>query len=66
MPRPKIEGLVTFNLRILQSQLEAIDRIVTTEAETRGDPGITRTAIIREAVAAYVRERERATRAPAK
>ena len=53
MGRPKIEGLVPFNLRILREQKEALDRIGEAEREKRGDPGLTVTDLIREALAAY-------------
>lgn len=58
MGRPKIEGLVPFNLRILREQKEALDRICEAEREKRVDPGLTVTDLIREALAAYVRKHD--------
>lgn len=56
--RPKIEGLVSVNLRLLEADLAALDRIVEAEREKRHDPGFTRTDLIRELVGAYVRKNE--------
>jgi len=58
MGRPKIEGLVPFNLRILREQKEALDRICEAERAKRGDPGLTVTDLIREALGAYVRKHD--------
>lgn len=55
MSRHRIEGLVNFNLRILQTQMDALDTFVERERLRRGDPGVTRTTIIREAVSAYIK-----------
>lgn len=53
--RPKIEGLVSINLRIPTADLDALDRIVSRERVERYDPGLTRTDLLREIVARYVR-----------
>lgn len=55
--RPKIEGLERFSLRLVRAQLDALDRVVTEESSCRGDPGLTRTDIVREALAAYFANR---------
>ena len=57
MGRPKIEGLVSLNLRVLQEQLDALDVLVTSERTKRNDPGFNRTDALREAVAEYVARR---------
>jgi len=54
--RPKIEGLVGLNLRLLEADLAALDRIVEAERERRHDPGFNRTDLIREVLGAYVRK----------
>lgn len=46
--RPKIEGLSTFNLRILQEQRDALERIVIAERKARSHPSLTVTDLIRE------------------
>ena len=46
--RPKIEGLSTFNLRILQEQRDALERIVVAERKARSHPSLTVTDLIRE------------------
>lgn len=56
MGRPKIEGLVPFNLRILKDQRDALVRICESERARRGDPGLTVTDLVREALAAFVRD----------
>jgi len=56
--RPKIEGLVSLNLRLLEADLVALDRIVEAERERRHDPGFNRTDLIREVLGAYVRKTE--------
>lgn len=56
MGRPKIEGMAPFNLRILQKHKDALARICEAERVKRGDPALTVTDLIREAVAAYVAE----------
>jgi hypothetical protein len=57
MGRPKIEGLVSLNLRVLQEQLDALDVIVASERSRRGDPAFNRTDAIREAVAEWIARR---------
>lgn len=52
--RPKIEGLVPINLRILGEQIEALDLVVIAERGARRDPGFNRTDAIREAVREYI------------
>lgn len=54
MGRPKIEGLVSLNLRIVQQQLDALDALVETQRTERNDPALNRTDLIREAIAEYV------------
>lgn len=49
--RPKIEGLSTFNLRILQEQRDALERIVVQERKDRAQPSLTVTDLIREYIA---------------
>lgn len=56
--RPKIEGLTALNLRLLQSDLDALDRIVEAEREKRHDPGFNRTDLIREVLGAYARKHD--------
>ena len=48
MGRPKIEGLESFNLRILKTQREALERIVAEERVARSHPSLTTTDLIRE------------------
>ena len=62
MGRPKIEGLVSINLRLLQTDLDALDRIVETERARRHDPGFTRTDLIREVLGAHARKHDPAKR----
>ena len=62
MGRPKIEGLVSLNVRLLQEQLAALDATVTSERSKRGDPGFNRTAALREAVAEYIARRSKPSR----
>lgn len=54
MGRPKIEGLVSLNLRVVKEQLDALDAIVVTERTHRNDPGLNRTDLIREAIGDYI------------
>ena len=54
MGRPKVEGLVALNLRVVQHQLDALDAIVVEQRESRGDPALNRTDLIREALAEYI------------
>jgi len=56
--RPKIEGLAAINLRLLQADLDALDRIVESEREKRHDPGFTRTDLIREVLGVYARKHD--------
>lgn len=49
--RPKIEGLESFNLRILGSQRAELDRIVASEREVRAHPSLTVTDVVREFIA---------------
>ncbi len=49
--RPKIEGLESFNLRILKAQREALERIVAEERIARSHPSLTTTDLIREFIA---------------
>lgn len=51
MGRPKIEGLESFNLRILKAQREALECAVAEERETRSQPSLTVTDLIREYIA---------------
>lgn len=51
MGRPKIEGLESFNLRILKTQREALERAVVEEREARSQPSLTVTDLIRELIA---------------
>lgn len=53
--RPKIEGLVPFNLRLLAEDRAALVGICAAEKEKRGDPGLTVTDLIREVIRGYVR-----------
>jgi hypothetical protein len=55
--RPKIEGLVSLNLRILQEQLDALDALVDQLRAERRDPALNRTDLIREAIADYLAAR---------
>lgn len=48
--RPKIQGLVSLNLRILASDLSLLDEAVEEERAARADPGFTRTDMIRELI----------------
>ena len=57
MGRPKIEGLVSLNLRIVQQQLDGLDKLVDEQREARGDPALNRTDLIREAIAEYLAAR---------
>lgn len=57
--RPKIEGLASVNLRIPSADLAALDKIVARERFERLDPGLTRTDLLRELVAHYVRSQPR-------
>ena len=59
MGRPKIDGLVGLNLRLLKEHLDALDRILSAERVKRSDPGLNRTDLLREAVAAFVRKHEK-------
>lgn len=52
--RPKIEGLKSLNVRLLEPRIEALDRVVTALQAKRGDPGFNRTDAIREAVDAFI------------
>lgn len=54
MGRPKIAGLVKFNLQILAEQKAALERHVESERTRRGDPGLTLTDVMREAFAEYL------------
>lgn len=56
--RPKIEGLASINLRLLQADLDALDRIVEAERAKRHDPGFTRTDLIREVLGTYARKHD--------
>ena len=58
MGRPKIEGLTSINLRLLEHDLSALDRIVEAERTKRHDPGFTRTDLIREVLGAYARKHD--------
>lgn len=58
MGRPKIEGLESFNLRILKEQREALERIVAEQRVARSHPSLTVTDLIREALAVYVRKHD--------
>lgn len=54
MGRPKIEGLKSLNVRLLDAQIDALDVVVTDLAAKRNDPGFNRTDALREAVAEYI------------
>ena len=56
--RPKIEGLVTFNLRFQETTRDALDRIVAERREATGNPALTVTDVIREVLAAYAKEHD--------
>lgn len=58
MGRPKIAGLVGLNLRLLETDLAALDRIVEAERTKRHDPGFTRTDLMREVLGAYARKHD--------
>lgn len=62
MGRPKIEGLTGINLRLLETDLAALDRIVEAERARRHDPGFTRTDLMREVLGAYARKHDPAKR----
>ena len=51
MGRPKIEGLSTFNLRILQGQRDELERIVIEERAAQPQPALTVTDLIRKYIA---------------
>lgn len=55
MGRPKIEGLVSLNLRLLQADLDALDAWVIEEREARHGPGFNRTDLIREIIGKGIR-----------
>lgn len=57
--RPKIDGLERFSLRLVRSQLDEIDAVVTEERVSRRDPALTRTDIVREALSEYFLARRR-------
>lgn len=54
MGRPKIEGLVKFNLQLMADQKAALEKLVESERVRRGDPGLTLTDVMREALAEYL------------
>ena len=58
--RPKIEGLERFSLRLVRAQLDEIDVVVAQERAKRGDPALTRTDIVREALSCYFAARSKA------
>jgi hypothetical protein len=58
--RPRIDGLERFSLRLVRSQLDEIDAVVTEERVSRRDPALTRTDIVREALSEYFLARGRA------
>ncbi len=62
--RPKIEGLVTFNLRFQATTRDALERIVTERREATGNPALTVTDVIREALAAYAKKHDPTARKP--
>jgi hypothetical protein len=55
--RPRIGDLRPLNTRLLSSQVDALDAVVSAERARRNDPGFNRTDAMREAVAAYVAAR---------
>jgi hypothetical protein len=52
--RPKIDGLVSVNLRILQEQRDALDVLVAKLRAERRDPSLNRTDLIREAITEHL------------
>ena len=52
--RPKIEGLKSLNVRLLDAQVAALDAGVVAEQSRRGDPGFNRTDALREAAAEWI------------
>ena len=57
MGRPKIDGLVSFNLRLMGDQKAALDDLCQRERVRRGDPGLTVTDLMREAFAEFLAKR---------
>lgn len=62
MGRPRIEGLTSINLRLLERDLAALDRIVEVERAKRHDPGFTRTDLIREVLGTHARKHDPAAK----
>lgn len=54
MGRPKIEGLVALNLRVVQDRLDTLDALVVRERGARRDPALNRTDLLREALDEYI------------
>lgn len=54
MGRRKIDGLVSFNLRLMGSQKAALEALCEEERARRGDPGLTVTDLMREAFAEFL------------
>ena len=54
MGRPKIDGLVSFSLRLMGDQKAALESPCDVERTRRGDPGLTVTDLMREAFAEYL------------
>lgn len=57
MGRPKIDGLVSFSLRLMSDQKAALEALCEEEKARRGDPGLTVTDLMREAFAEYLARR---------
>ena len=60
--RPKIEGLKSLNVRLLDAQIAALDGVVAAEQSRRSDPGFNRTDALREAVAEWIAARAGSTK----
>lgn len=60
--RPKIEGLKSLNVRLLDAQITALDSVVAAEQSRRNDPGFNRTDALREAVAEWIAARSQASK----
>ena len=49
--RTPIEGLTGINLRVVQAQLDEVDRLVESERKARGMAGLSRADLLREIIA---------------
>mgnify|MGYP003526619752 CR=1 FL=1 len=56
--RPKIEGLKSLNVRLLDAQITALDSVVAAEQSRRNDPGFNRTDALHAALTMWAAAEE--------